>query len=172
MDTANCACGRQCSNSANCMKAGRQHCVKKVKFNAMHNLPNWVLGASLASLVPEAQRQFVPPWPDLVVAAGKRTVPITLWIKAASGGRTKLIQIGRPRAALAHFDLVISTPQYGLPKEPNVIELVLPFTSPEPVSRPEISYWLRRMERLTAPLDYGIHRRWQVSAGFRSARDP
>lgn len=125
--------------------------VKKLTFNAMHHLPNWMLGAGHASLAPEAQRQIVPPWPNLVIAAGKRTVPVARWIKAASAGRAKLVQVGRPRAALSHFDLVISTPQYGLPKGSNVVELALPFASPRPVSQKEISYWAEEWKDLPRP---------------------
>jgi mitochondrial fission protein ELM1 len=125
--------------------------VKKLTFNAMHVLPNWMLGASLSSLAPEARRQIVLPWPNLVVAAGKRTVPVARWIKAASGGRAKLVQVGRPRAAISHFDLVISTPQYGLPKGPNVVELALPFASPRSVSEQEVSYWVGEWKGLPRP---------------------
>ena len=125
--------------------------VKKLTFNAMHNLPNWMLGASHASLAPEAQRQIIPPWPNLVIAAGKRTVPVARWIKAASGGRAKLVQIGRPRAALTVLDLVISTPQYDLPKDPNVVVLALPFASPRPVSEQEVSYWAEKWKDLPRP---------------------
>lgn len=125
--------------------------VKKVTFNALHNLPNWALGASLASLIPEARQQIAPPWPDLVIAAGKRTVPVARWIKVASSGRAKLVQIGRPRAALRYFDLVISTPQYGLPNAPNVVELVLPFASPRPVPQKDVSYWAEAWKGLPRP---------------------
>lgn len=125
--------------------------VKKLTFNAMHSLPNWMLGASQASLAPEAHQQIVPPWPNLVIAAGKRTVPVARWIKAASGGRAKLVQVGRPRAALRHFDLVISTPQYGLPKDSNVVELALPFASPRPVSQQDVSYWADEWKDLPRP---------------------
>lgn len=125
--------------------------VKKLAFNGMHNLPNWMLGASLASLAPEGRREILPPWPNLVIAAGKRTVPVARWIKAASGGRAKLVQVGRPRAALTNFDLVISTPQYGLPKDPNVVELALPFASPRPVSQQDVSYWAEEWKDLPRP---------------------
>lgn len=130
---------------------GGKMVVKKLTFNAMHNLPNWMLGASPASLAPEARREITPPWPDLVIAAGKRTVPVTRSIKEASGGRTKLVQVGRPRAALSHFDLVISTPQYGLPKVPNVVELALPFASPRSASEQEIAYWAEEWKDLPRP---------------------
>lgn len=130
---------------------GGNAAVKKLTFNGLHNLPNWMLGASLASLAPKARREITPPWPNLVIAAGKRTVPVARWIRAASGGRAKLVQVGRPRAALAHFDLVISTPQYGLPKDPNVVEFALPFASPRPVSEQEISYWAEEWKDLPRP---------------------
>jgi mitochondrial fission protein ELM1 len=125
--------------------------VKKLAFNAMHNLPNWMLGASLASLAPEARQEITLPWPNLVIAAGKRTVPVARWIKAASGGRAKLVQVGRPRAALKNFDLVISTPQYGLPKDSNVVELALPFASPRPVPPKDVSYWAEQWKDLPRP---------------------
>lgn len=132
-------------------RLGGNQVVKNVTFNPLHNLPNWMLGAGLGSLAPEAQRRFAAPWPDLVIAAGKRTVPVVRWIKAASGGRTKLVQIGRPRAALEHFDLVISTPQYGIPQESNVVELPLPFASPLAVSQQEISRWTGEWKDLPRP---------------------
>lgn len=132
-------------------RLGGNLAIKKVAFNTLHNLPNWILRTSLASLAPETRRQFVAPWPDLVIAAGKRTVPVVRWIKAASGGRTKLVQIGRPRAALAHFDLVISTPQYGLPQNPNVVEMALPFASLVPASAQEISRWTEEWKSLPRP---------------------
>ena len=132
-------------------RLGGNTVVKKLAFNSMHNLPNWMLGASLASLAPEGRREISPPWPNLVIAAGKRTVPVARWTKAASGGRAKLVQVGRPRAALSHFDLVISTPQYGLPKGPTVVELVLPFASPQPVTEQEISYWAEEWKGLPRP---------------------
>ncbi len=125
--------------------------AKKLTFNAMHNLPNWILGESPTSLAPEARREITPPWPDVVIAAGKRTVPVARSIKVASGGKTKLVQVGRPRAALSNFDLVISTPQYGLPKVPNVVELALPFASPRSASKQEISYWAEEWKDLPRP---------------------
>ena len=132
-------------------RLGGKMVVKKVSFNAFHHLPNWLLGAGLGSLVPDARPQFAAPWPDMVIAAGKRTVPVARWIRFASGGRTKLVQVGRPRAALADFDLVISTPQYGLPQLANVIELALPFASPRPVSAQEVSYWTEEWKSLPRP---------------------
>jgi mitochondrial fission protein ELM1 len=64
---------------------------------------------------------LLPPWPDLVISAGLRNEPVCRWIREQSGGRTRLVHIGRPWAPLENFDLVITTPQYRLPLRPNVL---------------------------------------------------
>ena len=100
-----------------------------LRHGPLREAPNVLLGASLVSLRdrPDA---LAPPWPDLVIGVGRRGVPAARWIRARSGGRTRLVWIGRPRAALALFDLVLSTPQYGLPEATNLISLTLPLQAP------------------------------------------
>lgn len=66
-----------------------------------------------------------PPWPDIVIAAGMRNEPVCRWIRDASGGRTRIVHVGRPWADPARFDLVITTPQYRLPERPNVLQNTL-----------------------------------------------
>jgi hypothetical protein len=68
-----------------------------------------------------------PPWPRAVLASGRKSVPAALWIRRASGGRTRLIHVNRPWAPLAWFDLVVTTPQYALPERDNVLTNLLPF---------------------------------------------
>ncbi len=116
---------------------------KQLAFNGLHAAPNALLGASLKSLTPESRTQFAGTWPALVIAAGKRSVPVARWIKQQSQGRTRLVQIGRPRAPLAAFDLVITTPQYGLPNEANVLELPLPLVAQRHPAQAEQARWER-----------------------------
>ena len=49
-----------------------------------------------------------PPWPDLVIASGRHSVPIARAIGQASKGHTKLVQIQNPVAGLHTFSLVIA----------------------------------------------------------------
>ena len=108
--------------------------LKPLSFNILHNLSNIALGASVVSLHRRAAASLAPPWPDLVIATGKRTAPVARWIKKQSGGGTKIVQLGRPRAPLSAFDLVVTTPQYGLPAAENAVEALLPFaTAQRPV---------------------------------------
>jgi mitochondrial fission protein ELM1 len=52
--------------------------------------------------------QLNPPWPDIVIGCGRRTIPIALEIKRRSVGKTKAIYIQNPKASTPDFDLVIS----------------------------------------------------------------
>jgi hypothetical protein len=67
-----------------------------------------------------------PPWPDLVIGCGRRSVGVAWDIRRQAGPATRLVQLGRPRADLDGFDLVVTTPQYRLPDRANVLHLALP----------------------------------------------
>jgi mitochondrial fission protein ELM1 len=82
--------------------------------------------ATLAGIDRRASSPLAPPWPDLVISAGRRNEPVARWIKRQSGGRTRLVHIGRPWAPLAEWDLVVTTPQYFLPEQANILHNTLP----------------------------------------------
>lgn len=50
---------------------------------------------------------LAPPWPDLLISAGRICAAAALAVKRASGGRTFLAQIQDPRQARAEFDLLV-----------------------------------------------------------------
>ena len=122
---------------------------------------NWLraawrlLGPSLVSVRKEARQALRPPWPDLVLGIGWRSVPVARWIKKQSGGRTKLVRLGNPRAAASLFDLIVTTPQYPVGGAPNVLKLPLGmsrFRSPPSPSESETAFLesLPRPHRLLA----------------------
>lgn len=76
--------------------------------------------ASLAHLDVAGSEPLEPPWPDLVLTAGRRLASVGLWIKQRSGARTKLAVIGKPRGRRRDFDLIIAASHYVLPDAPNV----------------------------------------------------
>lgn len=92
-----------------------------------HLLP----GATLAGIDRAASSELAAPWPDLVITAGRRNEPVARWIKAQSGGHSRLVHIGRPWAPLATWDLVVTTPQYFLPEQPNIVRNSLPLHLPD-----------------------------------------
>ena len=102
---------------------------KLLDYSPLRGLPHFLIGNSLYTVKEPTRTQLRPPWPDIVIASGRRSVAPARWIKQQSGHRAKLIQLGRPRAPLHLFDLVITTPQYGLPAADNVLSLSLPLQS-------------------------------------------
>jgi mitochondrial fission protein ELM1 len=130
---------------------GVEYTLKQLFFTPFRHVPNVLLRHSLASIDRAKSASLDPPFPDLVIGVGRRTVPAALWVRNQSGGRTKLVHMGRPRAPSAWFDLLITTPQYGLPPAPNVVELPLPLTSERAVSDDEIALWRERFSKLPRP---------------------
>jgi hypothetical protein len=96
---------------------------KTIAYNWLNRCPNILLGATLATVRREAASRLRPPWPDLVIGASRRSVPVARWIRQQSGGRAKLVHLLHAMAPLDLFDLVITTPQYRLPRRPNVLHL-------------------------------------------------
>ena len=47
----------------------------ELKYGPAAKLPNLILGASLYGLTLESKKALQPPWPQLVVSAGRRTAP-------------------------------------------------------------------------------------------------
>jgi mitochondrial fission protein ELM1 len=83
-------------------------------------------GATLAGIDRSASSPLAPPWPDLVLTAGRRNEAVAQWIRQQSGGRTRLVHLGRPWADPADWDLVVTTPQYFLPRADNIVHNSLP----------------------------------------------
>jgi mitochondrial fission protein ELM1 len=99
---------------------------------------------SIGHLTSASRSWLEPPWPDLVIGIGRRTVPVARWIRARNGGRTKLVRLGHPRADNDLFDLVITTRQYPVPPGDNVVVLPLAmnrFRKPSPPTDEEAA-WL------------------------------
>jgi mitochondrial fission protein ELM1 len=71
-----------------------------------------------------------PPWPDLILTRGRRPSNVALWIKAQSGGRTRIVLLGKPAGWLSHylsqFDLVITSSETLPPPFANVMQIDLP----------------------------------------------
>ena len=83
-------------------------------------------GVTLAGIDRAASSELEAPWPDLVITAGRRNEPVARWIQRQSRGNTRLVHIGRPWAPLASWDLVVTTPQYFLPRQDNILHNTLP----------------------------------------------
>ena len=123
-----------------------------LRHNLLRLLPTRFGGIGPASLDRVSRARLAPPWPDLVIGVGRRSVPAARWVRASSGGRTRIVQIGRPRCHPGRFDLVLTTPQYGVPPGPAVLEQPLSLTrqTPEKLAAAAVA-WGGELERFPAP---------------------
>lgn len=62
------------------------------------------------------------PWPDLWIGTGRATLPLGLWAKVRSGGRTRVIQTQDPRWRTADFDMVVA-PRHDGVQGPNILSI-------------------------------------------------
>jgi len=138
--------------------------AKMMRYNGLRHIPAF-RDERLLHLTEETRSGLAPPWPDLVIGLGYESLPVSRFIRRQSGGRTRLVQIGNPRSTIKDIDLVIATPQYCTPNEPNVLRIPFPIGNPARTITPtgEEKAWLASMpepRRLIAV--GGSTRQWKL----------
>lgn len=93
------------------------------------------------------------PWPDIVIAAGRRLACVALWLKRESGGHTRIVMIGMPRRRRGEFDLMVVASHYVIAPGPNVALHDLPLlrVDGEAIER-AVDAWRPRFEALARPI--------------------
>ena len=99
---------------------------KRVRARPWELLTHLGRRPTLAGIDSASAAAIVPPWPDLVISAGRRNEQVAQWIKQQSAGNTALVHMGRPWAPLDAWDLIVTTPQYFLPQRDNILHNSLP----------------------------------------------
>ncbi len=105
-------------------KLGLPYMLKRLEYNALVNLPASMLGASFASLDRRQSAPITPPYPALVIAAGRRTVPILRAIKKHSP-RTRTVYLMWPETT-RDIDLIAAPEHDAVTGQPNVITTLAP----------------------------------------------
>ena len=84
--------------------------IKRVGWTgSTGRLPWWLNWLPKRSLTPESgiPKGKGDAWPDLWIAAGRATLPLSIRAKRWSGGKTFVVQVQDPRVPATMFDLVI-----------------------------------------------------------------
>ncbi len=103
---------------------GLRYFKQELEYTPTSALPNLALGASFAGLTRNSRVNLCPPWPDLVIAAGRRTAPPARHIKGKNGGRTFLCQVMYPgETGIDDFDLVAVPRHDNMPARPNFLKI-------------------------------------------------
>jgi len=134
-------------------RLGARVVVKRLRYRATAGAVGLLRRVSRGGIDVAASDPLDGPWPDLIISAGVKNEPVCRWIRRCSGGRTRLVFLGRTWAARRHFDLVITTPQYRLPAEANVVHNLMTQHSVEPARlAAEQARWDARFSALPRPV--------------------
>jgi uncharacterized protein len=126
--------------------------TKRLAYQPYEELLRLTRQATLAGVNLAKSSPLSPPWPDLVISAGRSTEAVAFWIRKNGNPGVRLVFVGTPWASPSRFDLVITTPQYGLPKAANILHLPLPLHGVTPTTiSTEAARWQDRLAHLPGP---------------------
>lgn len=103
---------------------GEPFVVKTVGYGQLARLPNWLLPSNLIGLTPATRETLTPPWPDVLIGAGRRTARVGRWIKQRHPG-VCLVQLMWPGSADA-FDLIAVPEHDRVPDHPVLMRTLGP----------------------------------------------
>jgi mitochondrial fission protein ELM1 len=98
--------------------------VKTVGYSQLARLPNWMLPANLAGLTKATRETLSPPWPGLIIGAGRRTARVGRWVKQRDPSVT-LVQLMWPGSS-AGFDLIAVPEHDRVPADPVLMRTLGP----------------------------------------------
>ena len=126
--------------------------IKHFVYTRFEKLVNLPFMKTLAGVSKAESSALNPPWPDLIITAGRRNEPIARCIREQSPNHVRIVHVGRPWARIEHFDLVVTTPQYRLPDLPNVLHNETPLhrVNLERLAK-AAAEWAPRLEDLPKP---------------------
>ncbi len=108
----------QCIGVAEAM--GITPLVKRIKLRfPWKQLSPWLSCGHDKALAPDSD-PIAPPYPDLVIASGRKSIGIAAHIRRASKDKTFVVQLQDPRIDPKNFDLVV-VPQHDPTRGPNVL---------------------------------------------------
>jgi hypothetical protein len=102
---------------------GWPYISKNIRYNLWAKLPSCFLGSSLIGVDPKRSSELLPPFPDIVVSAGRRSAVIASYIKKLAPN-CFTVQIMRPGSYAQEPDFLI-LPLHDNPKiKPNLITTI------------------------------------------------
>lgn len=132
-------------------KLGLPYVLKRLECNTLGRLlPNSLLGASLIGIDKKRSAPLTPPWPSLVIAAGRRTVPALRYLKKHAP-QTITVYLMWPGSARG-IDLVVAPVHDAPPVQANIITTLAPLhaVTPETLAAARDA-WNQQFQHLPRP---------------------
>ncbi len=129
-----------------------------VEYRHLAMRPEYVLGKprfrpSLDHLDLSRSDVLEAPWPELVITVGRRPAMAALWVRQQSGGRSKIVLVGKPSGHMLDFSLVIASRENQLPPMHNFVPVALPLMRPDTARiAAQAEEWGAELEQYSKPL--------------------
>lgn len=131
-------------------KLGVPYVLKRLEYNRLAALPNLLLGTGLRHVTSAAQSTIAPPWPNLVIAAGRRTLPTLRFIKKNSP-KTVTVYSGWPEST-GGIDLIVAPEHDHPPVHDRVVTTLTPLHAITPETLVAAQHaWIERFKHLPKP---------------------
>lgn len=85
---------------------GAPFITKPLVYGSRARIPNVLLGSGLSHLAEAPKQSIAPPWPKLVIGAGRRTGPVARYIKKQASEPCVLVQLMWPGRPSRDYDLI------------------------------------------------------------------
>ena len=126
--------------------------VKRLAYKPYEEILRLAGLPTLAGVDGAKSSPIAPPWPDIVLCAGRSTEAVAFWLRRNGNPKLRIVFVGTPWVPPSRFDLVITTPQYGLPQAPNILHNTLPLHGVTPAKlEAEAKRWEERLAHLPKP---------------------
>lgn len=118
----------------------------------------WVKGKpkvipSLHHLDLDTSDELAPPWPDIVVTVGRRLSMVAQWVREQSGGKTRIILVGKPSGPTSPYSLIITSSEVQMPPAGNLHRISLPLLRVDEARVQQAAEeWRERMAGFPRPL--------------------
>ena len=113
-------------------RLGLPYTLKRLEYNAFSMLPSTLLGASLLAVHDSNSASLKPPFPPLVIAAGRRTLPVLRYIKKRAPD-TRTVYLMRPET-MQGIDLAVVPEHDGIAVSAHVITSLAPLHAVTPAT--------------------------------------
>nr|WP_316627398.1 mitochondrial fission ELM1 family protein [uncultured Brevundimonas sp.] len=133
--------------------------IKHIRWRALFD--RWPSALKTRAMLDPASDALAAPWPDLWIATGRATLPLSTRVKQWSGGKTFVVQTQDPRWANPRYDMIVAPAHDGLSGD-NVFEIT---GSPHRITPQRIAQAAPDFADRIAPLP---HPRIAVLIGGRS----
>lgn len=133
--------------------------IKHVRWRRLFD--RWPSALKTTAMLDPASDALSPPWPDLWIATGRATLPLSARIGRRSGGETFVVQTQDPRWSNNRYDMIVAPAHDGLSGD-NVFEII---GSPHRITPQRIAQAAPAFADRIAPLP---HPRVAVLVGGRS----